>query len=259
MNEEIEIYKDGNIVGCNEKQIDIVDKILKKGKRTFGSSGASLTHQISNPEYKETGINSKLASIGLAGEHETSKILREWIKDKPNVVLVDSVHIKGHGKEELNEETGTLDGGDTDHVIIIGSYIILIDSKNWKGTRKYGVNEKGEVTRSGKPFPGGKVNSRGALFLWRKYLNEFSPKFSSLIVITADKVFVTRDVNWWKQSFKVVTKETFLEFLGKIWDQIPDNDKHIINSSLVASIVSNTIKPYDSMKEKLGSAYYLLK
>ena len=242
----------------SEKQLDIVEKILKKGKRAFGSSGASLTHQISNPVYKDVGINASLASVGLAGEHTTTKILKKWIEDKPSAVIVDSVHVKGAGKEELNEDTGVLDGGDTDHVLIIGDYVILIDSKNWKGKRKYGINSEGEVIRSGKPFPGGKVHAKQALYLWRKFLTPHRPSFNSIITITSEKVFVVRDVNWWKQQFKVVTMEELPEFLDKVWKQIPDSSKNKINVNLVSDIVINAIKPYNAIKEQLGSVTKLL-
>lgn len=255
----VEIRRGERIGQATEKQLTVIERILKKGKRTFGSSGASLTHQISNPKYREAGIDSKLASIGLSGEHSTTKKLKKWIEDKPNAILVDSVHVKGAGKEELDEETGVLEGGDTDHLVIIGDFVLLIDSKNWKGKRKYGINKAGEVTRSNKPFPGGKVHATQALYLWRKFLKPYSPSFSSLITITSEKVFVVRDVNWWKQPFKVVTEEELIEFLDKIYDKIPAENKEFINVNLVSDIVINAIKPYDPVKEQLGEVAYLLR
>lgn len=253
------IHKEYGRGASTNKQLDVVEKILLRGKRNFGSSGASLTHQISNPEYKDAGIDAGLAKVGLAGEHKTSKQLREWIKDKPNVVLVDSVHIKGHGKEELNEETGTIDGGDTDHLLIVGNVVILIDSKNWKKKRKYGVNEKGVVTRSGKPFPGSNVRITQAMYLWKKYLDPHRVTTRAVINITSEEVFVVRDVNWWKQSFKVVAMPDLFEILDKIWERIPDEQKNVIDVNIVSDVVISAIKPYDVVKESLGSAAYLLR
>lgn len=257
--ETIHILKDTNFDKANERQVDLVYNILKRGKRVFGSSGASLTHQISNPAFKDKGINASLARVGMEGEHKTSKTLRDWIKDKPAAVIVDSVHLKGMGKEEkVDEETGALEGGDTDHVLIIGSYVIIIDSKNWKEKRKYAVNDSGEVIRSNKPFPGGKVASRSALYLWKNYLEEFNAIYNSIICITSEKVFVVRDVNWWKQPFKVVTMEDLPGFLDKVWSQVADDSKTFINANLVASVVTSAIKPYDVVKEQLGPAAHLL-
>lgn len=259
MSEPVNILKTPDVGASSEAQLNVVYKILNKGRRNFGSSGASLTHQISNPKYKDAGINAGLAQVGLDGEHKTSTILREWIKDKPNVVMVDSVHVKGAGKEEFDEETGIMEGGDTDHLLIIGNYVILIDSKNWKSKRKYGVNKNGEITRSNKPFLGGKVRTNQALYLWRRFLSPHGPLFNSIICITSEKVFVVRDVNWWKQSFKVVTMEELTDFLDKIWEKIPSDSKSFINANLVSDIVINAIKPYDVVKEQLGNAAYLLK
>lgn len=256
--EDVEIIRKDERGDNTEKQLDVVEKVLKKGRRTFGSSGASLTHQISNPAYEDKGIEKGLAEVGLDGEHKTSKMLREWALDKPNVVLVDSVHIKGMGAEEVNEETGTLEGGDTDHVLIIGRFVILIDSKNWKKKRKYNVSENGEVLRSNKPFPGGKVSTRQALFLWKKHLGPYNPMFNSIINITSEEVWVTRDRNWWQQSFKVVSQDTFIEFLDKVWDAIPEDQKKVIDVNLVTAVVTHTIKPYDVVKEKIAPAAHLL-
>lgn len=258
MTDEITYKKEYGKGVSTDKQIDIVERILKKGKRNFGSSGASLTHQIYNPIYQDTGINASLATIGLQGEHATTKVLKKWIADKPAAIIVDSVHLQGAGKEKFNEETGTLEGGDTDHILIVGNYVVLIDSKNWKGKKKYGVSERGEVLRSGKPFPGGKVHTREALYLWRKYLRPYKPFFNSIISITSEKVYVVRDVNWWKQQFKIVTIEELPEFLDKVWAQIDDNSKSLINVNLVSDIVINAIKPFDRYKEQLGSVAKLL-
>ena len=95
------IKRNNKVVLCTEKQVDVVEKMIKKGRRYFGSSGASLTHQIKNPIYKDKGIDPILAKAGLEGEHKTSKLLLDWIKDKENIVLVDSVHLKNYGEEEL--------------------------------------------------------------------------------------------------------------------------------------------------------------
>lgn len=253
------VYKRTEERGKNsDKQLDVVEKVLKKGRRVFGSSGASLTHQIHNPSYSEAGINATLAEIGMEGEHTTSKMIRKWMEDKPNVIMVESVHIKGMGKEEVNEETGVIEGGDTDHILIIGEFVILIDSKNWKGKKKYGVSKEGNVIRSNKPFPGGNVKTREALFMWKKFLSPYNPMFNSIINITSEKVFVVRDVNWWKQPFKVVEMENFIEWLDKVWEAIPEESKNVIDVNLVTAVVTNTIKPYDVVKEKIGSAAHLL-
>lgn len=252
------IIRNNKIVLCNEKQVDIIENMIKKGRRYFGSSGASLTHQISNPIYADKGIDAGLARAGLEGEHKTSKLLLEWIKDKPNVILVDSVHLKSYGKEEYNEETGTMDGGDTDHVLIMGNLIVIIDSKNWKGKRRYTINDNGEVIRGNSTFPGGKINTIRASKLWAEALEAHRVTVSSIVSISTDKVMVTRDRNWWKQPYRLVTLETLEEFLDNVWEKLPDNNKTNINVNLVASIATNALKPYDVFKETLGDVAELL-
>ena len=254
----IDIRRTNKEVLCNKKQIDVVEKMMNNGRRYFGSSGASLTHQISNPAYEEKGIDSGLAKAGLEGEHRTSRLILNWMKDKPNVVLVDSVHLKSYGEETLNEETGVLEGGDTDHVLIIGDFVIIIDSKNWKGKRRYSINEKGEVIRGNSSFPGGKIATVKASKLWAEALKPHKATISSIVNISSDKVAVTRDRNWWKQSYRLVTLELLEDFLDEVWSKLPENTKEHINVNLVTSIAANSIKPYDVFKEKLEEVSSLL-
>lgn len=252
------LRKNDRYVLCNERQVDLVEEMLEKDRRYFGSSGASLTHQAKNPAYVDKGIDPLLAKAGLDGEHATSRLLMEWMKDKPNVVLVDSVHLKSYGKEELNEETGTMDGGDTDHVLIIGNFVIVIDSKNWKSRRRYTINDKGEVLRGNSTFAGGKISTVAASKLWAEALRPFRATVSSIVNISSDKVMVTRDRNWWRQPYRLVTLETLGDFLNDVWEKLPENSKNHINVNLVATVASNTIRPYDVFKEQLGEVSELL-
>lgn len=252
------LNRNNKLVLCNGKQLDIVERMLESGRRYFGSSGASLTHQISNPDYADKGIEAGLAKAGLEGEHKTSRLLLDWMQDKPNVVLVDSVHLKTYGEEIFDEETGTFDGGDTDHVLIIGNFVIIIDSKNWKGRKRYAINDEGEVIRGNQKFPGGKVSTLRASRLWAEALKPHRATISSIVNISSDKVSVTRDRNWWKQPFRLVTLELLEEFLDDVWDKLPETSKQSIDVNLVASIASNALKPYDVFKEQLGEVSGLL-
>lgn len=252
------LKRNNKYILCNKEQVDLVEKMLENGRRYFGSSGASLTHQAYDPIYEEKGIDPHLAKAGIEGEHKTSKLLLDWLKDKPNIVLVDSVHLKNYGKETLNEETGVLDGGDTDHVLIIGDIVIIIDSKNWKKRRRYTINDNGEVTRGNTTFPGGKITTLKAGRLWTEALRRHRITVSSIVNISSEKVMVTRDRNWWKQPYRLVTLETIIGFLDDVLDSLGESDKNFINVNLVASIASNTIAPYDVFKERLGEVSEML-
>lgn len=221
-----------------------IEKMLKDGRRYFGSSGASLTHQAFNPEYAEKGIDTSLAKIGLEGERDTTTFLKKWMEDKPNVVLVDSVHVRGAGKEEIDEETGIIEGGDTDHVMIIGDEVILIDTKRWKKKTNYEIADDGKVLRAKKNFPGGNVHMRQAIHLWLDYLYE-DAKITGLVVINTEEITVFRTRNWYVQPYRLVELERLEELLNSKWDDIEDYDKETINTSLVAQVALSAVKPYD--------------
>lgn len=220
-------------------------EILKKGVRYFGSSGASLTHQAFNPEYASKGIDATLAKVGLEGERDTTTILKKWIKDKPNAVLVDSVHIRGWGKEEVDEETGMIEGGDTDHIILIGNEVILIDTKRWKSKRNYSVGDDGEALRSNKSFPGGALKMRQAIYMWLNYLDE-DASITGIVHINAEETTVFRNRNWYTQAYRLVELDRFIELLDEKWEKIEEYDKTHINSTLVAQVALNAVKPYDA-------------
>lgn len=221
---------------------------LKLGRRYFGSSGASLTHQAFNPDYVEKGVDPTLAKIGLEGERDTTFALKKWIKDKPSAVLIDSVHIRGAGKEEVDPETGIIEGGDTDHVLVIGSEVILIDTKRWKSKRSYSVGDSGEALRANKSFPGGNLHMREAIYIWLNYLDE-DASITGIVVINAEETTVYRNKNWYSHSYRLVEIDRFIELLDEKWNIIDDYDKTHINSTLVSQAVVNAVKPFDARKK----------
>lgn len=265
----MEFISEGKAKNNNERSLKVIERKLRQGKRYFGSSGASLTYQAYDDKYKEKGIDSKLAEVGLNGERATTNILKKWIEDKENIVLLDSVHIPGLGKEELSpDEDGVIDAGDTDHVMIIGNNVILLDSKAWKNKTSYLVNEDGEILRAKKHFPGGEVRMKNAYYLWKSYLDNFDDlNLYAYIVITNEETFIQRDRNWWRQPFKLINHENIVNnkekeidgWLDKLYNEdIIEQDKDFINVDLVAQILIGCVKPYDRYKEKLGSISNLM-
>lgn len=262
----MEYRKTNEVEGLPPKLTDTVEKILKKGKRYFGSSGASLSHQMYNPKYKEEGLDESACQAGFEGEKATSRLLRDWIKDKENAVLVDSIHIPGQGKEKKQEDSDTMDIGDTDHVLIIGNTVILFDSKAWKNKTSYKVSDDGRVLRGkkGQEFSGSHVNMNAAYYLWANYLKQFNIELYAYIVITNKETFILRDKFWWRQKYKLINHQNILDYkddegteiegwLNKLYNNIREEDKTFINVDLVSMIVRGAIKPYDRVKEMLGS------
>lgn len=239
----------GSIEGVKPEVAQAVTEMLRRGRRYFGSSGASLTHQVFNPAWKDKGIKPELAKVGLDAERSTTKFLQKWMADKPNVVLVDSCHIRGWGKEEVvDEELGLIDGGDTDHVLIIGDEVILVDTKRWKSKRNYTVADDGSVLRSGKSFPGGSVHMKQAIHMWLDYLHE-DASLTGMVMINAEEVQVWRNRNWYSKSYRLVELARFEELLNEKWNKYTESyDKEHINSGLVAQVVVSAVKPFDEYR-----------
>jgi hypothetical protein len=234
----------------DENQLDIVSRALHNGKRHFGVAGASLTW-MNSPRMKDKlpeGWKPEVLAEATTAEQSTSQILRDWLKDKPNAVLVDSVHIVGAGKEKVDPETGLVEGGDTDHILIIGNNVYVIDTKNWRKKATYTVSDKGEVLRNSKPFPGGKVHMKQALHMWLNYLENDETEIAGMIFINNDDTETTRvyrDKNWWPHFWYLLEKKRFLDWLNEKYQEIPDDGKTSIDVYTVAQIAICCVKPYN--------------
>lgn len=268
---------DEHLNGVTPEAVEAIAGMLKKGRRYFGSSGASLTHQVNYKPSKEEqesggGINPKSARIGLEGERNTTKLLKKWMKDKPGAVLVDSVHIKSREEietldpsemgdedadadlpESVDEEEGVVDGKDTDHVLIIGNQVILIDTKRWRKKRHYTISNgkkggypPGIVLRSGRSFPGGNVRMRGAIYRWLEYLNS-EASISAVVVINNEEVTVGINKAYFVNvPYRLVTRDMLFEQLDKLWvKECSDVDRRSINPVTVAQVAMCAIKPDD--------------
>ena len=173
--------------------------------------------------------------------------------------MIDSISLPIEEKmePEVDGEEGQLDLGDTDHLLIIGSTLVIIDSKNWKSKASYKFNDDGSILRSGKEFPGNRPRINQAKYLWEKYYsNTTIADIEAFVCISADgNTFIQRDRNWWKFGYKLVNQETLIYFLDKLYAQI--SDKGYVRPELVAKALKGLTKPYNKYKEKFGNVYNL--
>ena len=199
-----------------------VHALLAGGRRYFGSAGASLTQLLDNPEHVN-GFGRSVVQVGLDAERSTSQLIRGWMADKSDVVLCDSVHVRGYGG-------GDGEDGDTDHVLLCGRSVLLVDTKRWKSRRKYSFSDSGAVLRSGRSFAGGRLGMRGALGIWRKHMPGY-------------------DRAWKRQPFRLVTVERLAEQLDYWYGRA---DRGRIECDVVARVAAMCVKPYDAVRVLFG-------
>lgn len=222
-----------------------IAEMLKKDRRYFGSSGAAMSHQASNPDFAEKGVKSTQALDYLEAEREITKLLKDWIKDKPGAVLIDSVSVPDWDEEsKVDEETGIIDDGNTDHVVIIGSEVLLIDTRRWKKKKNYGVGDDGQALMTNKSFAGGEVTMKKSILNWLDYLDE-DAYVTGIVCVNNEEVTVLRNRNWYTMNYRLVELNRFKELLNEKWKLIEDHDKKHINSTLVSQVVVKCIKPFD--------------
>lgn len=267
---EVDIKIDKVPTGMKRSYIEVVQSFLKeKNRRYFGIAATSLQNQLDDPKYQEYKPNSKVINIGISGEKQTSKTLRKWIVDKPEVILVDSISLPiGNFEPEEDGEEGQLDLGDTDHLLIIGDSLVIIDSKNWKAKTTYSFGEKPdgkgyEILRGKKSFKGNQPRINQARYLWLQYFIELGIKeVYTFVCISDPEVNIIRDKNWWRAGYKLVNQTTLTYFLDKlyndkIYQNIPEEERdRFIRVELVAQALTGLTKPYEKYKEKFGTAIY---
>lgn len=243
--------------------LDLTKKFLSEGRRYYGEGAVGLKNQLSDPAFAEFEIDKKLVQAGISGEEATSNTLRKWIYDKPNVVLIDSIHLPLGGEKEFDEEQKSVNVlGDTDHLLLIGKHVIIIDSKNWKEKAGYSVTENGEVLRSKKPFPGNKPHVNPSKQLWKKFYSDIPRDINveAYVCISNPNSAIVRDRNWWMPGWKLVNQETLIYFLDKFYfdeRKLPDEDLYI-DVDLVAKAITGLQKPYNAFKEKYPSAFKMI-
>lgn len=222
-----------------------IDKMLEKGRRYFGSSGASLTHEMYGEG--DSGFGHKVVDIGLTGERKTTEMLKQWIKDKPNVVLVDSVHLKAKDKSDSKQ---VADGKDTDHVLIMGNTIAIIDTKAWKKNYNYKIAPNKRVLRGNRNFRGGVMGASGAVYIWRSFFPD-SDRVFAYVCIQADGASVSYNAEWKKSPYKLVAKNKLFDSLDWAYDKAGGKDVEL-NSEIVAKVVVSAVKPRDRLAEVLN-------
>lgn len=199
---------------------------FNKGNKVFGIAGASLTWGIN-------GVKGASSMIGINGENETAELLKQLTEEINGIYIFNSI-MWPNSK------------GDTDHVLVYKNRVIIIDSKRWKSVRKYAISASGFVLRGTVPFPEGKVKMLHALNKWRAALPNF--KISGIVCIAQEKVFVTRDRNWYRAPYRLVEKEKLKEFIlselnPEKHSQEPDN------YALLAYLASLVVKPRNLRSE----------
>lgn len=273
-NNKITMIKTSPNPPLTEKLLQVAENFIKeKERRYFGVAGAGLENQLKDPKYKEFNANRKLVSLGISGEKETSKILRKWIVDKPDVVLFDSLHFPLGDKEEVpisedeeeveevDSETGEINVlGDIDHLLIIRDRIVLIDSKNWKKKSTYSLNGKGGVLRGGKPFRGGYPHVRQAEYVAKKFYSEFPVDIHSFVCISNNECSIVRNRDWWANHYKLVNHETLTKFLDELYEEIKETDggEGFINLNLVGLTLTGVQRPYNAVKEQYPHIYKMM-
>lgn len=239
-----------------QKTLEVTEMFLnQKGRRYFGIAAASLSNQLVDPKYKQYSPNSKLIQAGISGEKQTSMILRQWIYDKPNCVLIDSINLPINNLEpEEDGEPGQLDLGDTDHLLIIGDNLIIIDSKNWKAKSTYEINLEKGILRGKKTFQGNRPRMNQAKYLWQKYYDEVPiGKIYGFVCISSPTPNIIRDKEWWKSGYKLVNQETLIKFLDELYQDLQKiEDIDFIRVDMVARALTGLVKPYDPTADKFG-------
>lgn len=206
-------------------------QLLTSGKKSFGVPAASLSWGIDGNRMKAS------LQPGIEGERMTARILDEYAATHKGVYVFHSL-----SWPESN--------GDTDHILVYRDLVVVIDAKRWKSQRKYSVTDKGSIKRGTVAFAQGRVKIRYALNAWRKKIPK-DVKVTGIVSIAQQKVFVTRDKNWYKASFRLVEAEKLADQL----DYLISNHKSKapqVSGALLMYFGRLLVKPRDILEELLN-------
>lgn len=201
-----------------------IPALLASKERVFGSPAASLTWGINGIRYSDVIV------AGKEGEIATSKRLKELADTVPGLYVFHSLRWP-----ESN--------GDTDHAIVYKDLVIIVDTKRWKGLRKYSITAKGEIKRGTVPFNEGKVKIGGALAVWRKKIPSATVK--GVVAIAQEKVYVVRDRNWYKAPYRLVEQDKLNEHILETIKKHKPSAGYTNNRRILEAFMSLLVKPRD--------------
>lgn len=257
---ELDIRKPSGDFGIPERKADAVHRMLSKGRRHFGMPAANLT-LLDDPAVRER-LPEKWKCDTLDDARRThadvSGMFMDWMKDKPEAVLVDSVRVDGV-EPGVDRDTGLMDVGFNDHVLIIGAHVLVIDSKAWKGGKDedhpsvYNQDDDGNVIRAGRAFAGSRLHITDDLQAWFNFiqadLGKEPKNLFGMVVINADNVKVNRFKQWWNavqtKYYALVEKERLVSQMDDWYGKIPDYEKTFISTDIVTQVVMRMCKPYN--------------
>lgn len=200
-------------------------KLIQEGQTVFGAPAACLSWGIDGnmmlPQLK----------FGIEGEKQTASTLENMAKTNQGMFVFHSL-------------SWPESDGDTDHIVVYGNLMIVIDSKRWKSARKYSVTASGTILRGTVAFDSGKVKVRYAIKHWQKLFPEM--KVLGVVTIAQEKVFVTRDRNWYTAPYRLVENEKLAEFLLETFGKAKSKQ---VSGSTLLKLGTYCIKERNRMSE----------
>lgn len=129
--------------------------------RVIGTPGASL---------HTSGLKAENVEAGVEGERLVAATIEHALKNtKATIVHSAKLHPKR---------------GDTDHLVLAGGKLLIIDSKLWSGTTftsEPGTDQSIQVQRDGETFAGGNVGLPRQRSMWAKHLG--IPESDVLVIL----------------------------------------------------------------------------
>lgn len=203
-----------------------VKELLRSGVKVLGTPAASLTWGIDGNRMIP------VLEAGKEGEKQTAVTLDKLAQEIPEMFVFHSL-------------SWPESQGDTDHIVVYGNTVIVIDSKRWKASRKYSITSGGAIMRGTVPFPQGKVKIGWALKTWRKKLPE--TKIIGVVTIAQEKVFVVRDKNWYRAPYSLVENEKLEAYLRELFTKHPASGQ--VSSKLLINLGLQLVKARDRISE----------
>lgn len=139
---------------------------ISRDDKIFGVAGGSLN---------SAGFDAKSTQAGIDGERRVGKVLDDFASQNGNVFAFHSVKLPGHF-------------GDVDHLLVVGTTLFVIDTKNWKGDAAYSVTGDQEtILRDGGKFPGGSVSVNRYVGEFSEFTSEHRLTVRGLLVVANSK------------------------------------------------------------------------
>lgn len=254
----MKLIKDVTDPNLTQSAISIISR-LKEGDRVFGNPGEGLKKTLVKKEKEfdeleknrskldfsddDGGLNPDIKKLkaGIKGEEDLAEYIENIVKADPRLRdIVTFASLSDPRKNSGGDEYIS----DSDFIMVHGSDILIVDSKNINTNPEMPLSLIGKdlVPIGADPI----LTINPSVFIWKEIFNEYGVKWNSVhgltVIVNKKGALIWKNANWHKSEVKPIHIFDFVDFLNE-WIEGKSNETSL---QLLTTLSEMQIKKNDA-------------